>query len=121
MENFEERMRNLARRSPGMPLADAIRILDANPDLDITSNTHAAWSERAEWVLEHADIMDLCDDKGKIHAIKEIRMRTHMGLKDAKEALEHALVLRASGHMTLAQRQQLEIDEQEAIRSIVGT
>ena len=120
MDDFEERMREMARRYPRLTLTEAIRAMDGNSGLNIFSQGPGALMERSEWVLEQRDIMDLCELRGKIHAIKEIRARSGMGLKEAKEAVEGALALRDAGHMTQAQRVQLERDEQEAIRSIIG-
>lgn len=76
--------------------------------------------ERAEWVLEQDDIVALMVDR-KINAIKEVRARTNLGLKEAKEAVEQAVELQKRGHMTRAERRQVELESAAAIASIEQT
>lgn len=75
--------------------------------------------QRAEWVLEQTDIVDMFDRK--INAIKEVRARTHLGLKEAKEAVEDAIHLQRSGYMTKAERAKVELESAAAIASIEQT
>jgi ribosomal protein L7/L12 len=115
--DFETRIRKLWIADPGQSLDQALRRIDGNTDVLATT---ASIQERAEWVLEQRDIVPLIENK-KINAIKEVRAISGMGLKEAKEAVEYAAALQRRGYLSKAERRQLEIEEQEAIASILGT
>jgi len=113
--DFETRIRTYAERNPGRSVETALYALD---NLEVAGEPDPY--RRAEWVLEQSDIMNLCNQGMKINAIKEVRARTGMGLKEAKEAVEDAVALHDRGYLTKAQRRQLEVEEQAAIASILG-
>lgn len=110
---FEQAVRQLAQDRPAMTISAALAALD-NGSISMTG---ATLRERAEWVLSQQDIVDLMVDR-KINAIKEIRARTHLGLKEAKDAVEYAADLQKQGWMSPAERAKLEEEAREAIASI---
>lgn len=110
--SFESQIRELARRNPGVTLAYAISLIDEGKAIFLDTI-----QDRAAWILEQPDIVMLLDDK-KINAIKEVRARTALGLKEAKDAVERAQVLKQSGWMSKAELERLEEEAQVAIASI---
>lgn len=113
--SFESTIRDLAVRYPSLPLAQAISIASASEDgIGPATNMH----KTAEWILDQPDIVALLENK-KITAIKEVRARTYQGLKEAKDAVEYAIQLKADGWLSKTQLEELERETEEAIASII--
>ena len=115
--NFEERIRALSKRQPSMAIAAAIEMID------IGGRTLAIALEGvdvvgvAEWIMGEEDILVYIPEK-KINAIKEVRQRAGIGLKEAKDAVEY--VMAHHDKLAAAQLLKAEAAEQEAIASILG-
>lgn len=115
--NFEETMRALADRTPHVAVSEAIKLVDEGGPALTISLDGVNVRERALWVLEQPDIVEAMESR-KIVAIKEVRARTYLGLKEAKDAVVYACRLKEEGYLSLAEREQLARDEEAAIESI---
>lgn len=114
--NFEEKMRALAKRQPFIAVEEAIRLIDIGGRQLAISLEGTDVVGVAEWIMDQDDILVYIPEK-KINAIKEVRQRAGIGLKEAKMAVEYL----QAHHEELATAQLLraEAAEKEAIASIL--
>lgn len=94
-------------------VADGLAPLPAAPPDD-----YEAW---AYWILDSPAIMELMLQEGhKIHSIKEVRAATYMGLKESKDAVDHAYMLIHQGIVGKREAERLDKEVKEVIASLTG-
>lgn len=114
--DFEVFARAYAHQNPTMTLERLIYLFDRDGPVALAGKDR---SEVGRWILTQPDIVHLMKDK-KINAIKEVRARTHIGLKEAKDGVEWAQAQVEAGWIPEEDRKKLEEEEQIAIQSILG-
>ena len=131
MDDFEIRIRRLAESDPNAPLASAISYLDKGVwpvqsigarSLGQTVPTSSDIECLARFALVDPSINIILTAKesyGKIKAIKELRARANVGLKEAKDAIERAEKMLEDGWVPPEQQEVLRKEEEAAIQSIL--
>ena len=135
MDDFEIRIRRLAETDPNAPLASAISYLDKGVwpvqsigarSLSQTVPTSSDIECLARFALVDPSINIILTTKesygktkGKIKAIKELRARANVGLKEAKDAIEIAEKMLEDGWVPPEQQEVLRKEEEAAIQSIL--
>lgn len=131
MDDFEIRIRRLAESDPNAPLASAISYLDKGVwpvqsigarSLSQTVPTSSDIECLARFALVDPSINIILTTKesyGKIKAIKELRARANVGLKEAKDAIEIAEKMLEDGWVPPEQQEVLRKEEEAAIQSIL--
>lgn len=127
MNSFEIKVREYAASNPNVTVATVVRHVDqqmyheqADPSYKKAPPASAHIDVRAEWVLDQPEIMSYLPDR-KINAIKECRAIAMWGLKESKDAVEHAQVLQDKGWISAARAAELEAESEAAVASIEET
>lgn len=120
--DFESTIRQLAKDNPSLTVLMAVHIADKTAN-DLTAPVPvpppgAPLEANALYAFEHEEIMELVLGQKKINAIKLMRELTHIGLKEAKDAVELAQSWEDKGKMHRRDIAVTEAQVDETIASI---